>query len=52
MEDTNTMDIDNADANKSTEEDFLSDKVIFGTYTFLQRHALDSWHIFLFCVAG
>ena len=40
------MDIDNADANKSTEEDFLSDKVIFGTYTFLQRHALDSWQHF------
>lgn len=31
-----TMDIDNSDANKSTEEDFLNDKVTLCTYTFLQ----------------
>jgi len=50
------MDIDNADANKSTnkstKEDFLSDKVIFCTYTFLQWHALILGNIFLFCAAG
>lgn len=35
------MDIDNSNASKSTEEDFLSDKVFFSTHTFLQWCVLD-----------
>lgn len=39
-----TMDIDNSNASKSTEEDFLSDKVFFSTHTFLQWCVLDCWY--------
>lgn len=44
------MDIDSSDANKSTEEDFLNDKVTLCIYAFLQWHVLDSWlTFFLLC---
>lgn len=36
------MDIDDSNASKSTEEDFLSDKVFF--HTFLQWCVLDCWY--------
>jgi hypothetical protein len=36
------MDIDDTKANKSTDEDFLSDKVLFCTYALVEPHLLNS----------